>query len=161
MLLTPSESGKDQSPSPRSSNLSLPEHPPTGKTSDRKEDASSMKSTKKSLRSRLPFFQKKESSTSLPLDPISPSPPASSSPSESPESLSSSVQTLQPTTAMHHTPPQPPKSLSGTTRPNTPHVSLPHTPEPELGPQTLVTSPKPQEPALPLPDPLPTYDELL
>ncbi|SJL16840.1 uncharacterized protein ARMOST_20369 [Armillaria ostoyae] len=158
MSLTPSESGKDQSPSPHSSNLSLQDYPPlpTSKTSDKKEDASSTKSTKKSLRSRLPFFWKKESSTSLPLDPISPSPPAPSSPSENPESLSSSVQTLQPMTVMHHTPPQPPKSLSGTTRPSTPH-----TPIPELGPQTLATSQKPQEPALPPPDPLPTYDELL
>ncbi|SJL00106.1 uncharacterized protein ARMOST_03418 [Armillaria ostoyae] len=107
-----------------------------------------------------PVLPEKKSSTSLPHVSPSPSPPAPSSPSENPESLSSSVQTLQPT-ATFHTPPhvrnhhleqQPAKFRERTPTP---------IPTPEPGLPTPATSQETQETVQSPPSPLPTYDELL
>ncbi|KAK0442670.1 hypothetical protein EV421DRAFT_1736184 [Armillaria borealis] len=99
MSQTPSESGKVQSPSLLSLNPDPQQGPPpsVSRTSDKREDTSSMKSTKRSLRSRIPFFWKKGSTTSLPEEPLPPSSPAPSSHSESSEYLSSSGLTAKPT----------------------------------------------------------------
>ncbi|SJL04218.1 uncharacterized protein ARMOST_07579 [Armillaria ostoyae] len=161
MSQTPSESGKDQSPSPLSLNLSLQDYPPlpTSKTSDKREDMSSTKSMKKSLRSRIPFFRKKKSSASLPRDSPSPSPPAPSSPSESPESLSSSMQTLQPKTT-HPIPPQTPSTLSGSATTTWAHEQTGSSVWVKPGLQIPEISQRPVEPPLPPSSPPPTYDEL-
>ncbi|PBK66620.1 hypothetical protein ARMSODRAFT_977515 [Armillaria solidipes] len=115
-----------QSPTfPRSSHP----NPPSSKTSGKKEDTSSTKSRKKSGRSLLSFL-KKGSKTSLHLDPPSPVP---SSPSENPESLSSSIQTLQPTMmTTGPIPPQTPNMSSGSAIINTasPLNLSPHNPLP-------------------------------
>ncbi|KAK0429531.1 hypothetical protein EV421DRAFT_1914524 [Armillaria borealis] len=114
MSPTPSESGKDQSPSLPSSSLSLQDYPPlpTSKTPDRKGDTSSMKKSP------------------------SPSPSAPSSPSENPESLLSSTQTVKKTT--DPTLPPIPSTIPGAFNALTPCI-------PQTGPQP----------------PFPTYDELL
>ncbi|KAK0429855.1 hypothetical protein EV421DRAFT_1913895 [Armillaria borealis] len=135
MSPTPSESGKAQSPSLPSSSHNLQDYPslPTSKTLDRKGDMSSMRSTKRSLRSRIPFFRKKGSTTSLPEEPPSPSSPVLSSLSKNPEFLLSSKQTVRMTTD--------------------PTLPLPQ--------NMLDTPPTPHIPTVDLPLQFPTYDELL
>ncbi|KAK0453506.1 hypothetical protein EV421DRAFT_1956368 [Armillaria borealis] len=138
MSQTHSESGKAQSPSLPSLNPSPQQGPPSAsRTSDKREDTSSMKSTKRSLRSRIPFFRKKGSTTSLPEEPSPPSSPAPSSPSESPEYLSSSGLTAKPVMSTDPTLPPTPSM----------NVPTPHTPRDRSS-----VDPSP---------PSPTYDELL
>ncbi|KAK0436095.1 hypothetical protein EV421DRAFT_1908170 [Armillaria borealis] len=103
--------------SPHSSQASLQDFPPLpmSKMLGKRGEASSIKSTGRSLRSLLPNLSLRKkpksqaSSTSLPLDPPSPLSPVPSSPLENPESLSSSVQTVR--KATDPTPPPAPKSM--------------------------------------------------
>ncbi|SJL03632.1 uncharacterized protein ARMOST_06989 [Armillaria ostoyae] len=153
-----------QPTSSHSSHLNLQDYPPLpmSKMLGKKEDTSSMQSTKKSLRFQISFFQKKGSETSLPLDPPSLTSPAPSSLSKNLESLSSSIQTLQPLmTTMRPIPPPTPSTSSGSATTTWPHAPQTDYPVPDTGPQTLATSQKPPGvPPSPL-NPLPTYDKLL
>ncbi|PBK64637.1 hypothetical protein ARMSODRAFT_978890 [Armillaria solidipes] len=115
MSQQPMEHPGQPTPSLHSSHPSLQDYPPLpmSKTSDKKEDTSSMKSMKRSLRSRIPFFRKGSKS----LLPQAPPSPVLNFPSENPESLLSSVQTLRlmTTTATDPTPPPSQNILSGKT----------------------------------------------